>query len=213
MRIKRISIKGQVFDLIKEKILKKEYKLGEYINIQELTRQLSVSNTPIREALSSLEAEGLIELSDNSKYKVIDLSEKEIVDLNESILILLLGSLNLIRQKNRVAILEDLLEKAYLDHLKIYEMKKAFDYEYIKTSLNFDRQFVVATDNVYMGREFDSLVNLLLLTSIYNKSAYKDIHFEEHRLMFEAIKKRDFDEIENILKRHFNKKESDMDYS
>lgn len=211
MEIRRNSIKEQVYILIKEKILKKEYKLGEYINIQELTREFSVSNTPIREALSSLEASGLVYLSDNYKYRVISLSEKEVTDLNEAILVLILSSLSLIKKSNRVDILEKLLSIAYSEHLSKYENEENLCYEYIRTSINFDRQFVLATDNKYLIKELDSLIDLLILTSIYNKGIYKDIHIEEHKLMLEAIRERDFLKTESILRRHFGKKINDMD--
>lgn len=212
MKIKISNIRDQVFFIIKEMIFKKEYKLGENINIQELTRKLEVSNTPIREALSSLNALGLIDVSENYKYKVISLSEKEITDLNESILILILGSLELIEKRDRINILESMLEKAYTDNLKKYEENQNFDYEYIRTSINFDRQFVLATENKYLIKEFNDLADLLILTSIYNKDIYREIHLEEHRLMLESIKTKDFYTTRTILRNHFNKKIKDMDY-
>lgn len=212
MKISKLSIRDQVFDLIKKKILTKEYSLGQDINISELTREFSVSNTPIREALSSLYSLGLIEITD-SKYKVVSLSEKEVTDLNNTILILLLGALNIILEKDQTRKLEELLDKAYKDHKEQHEYNKTFDYEYIKTSINFDRQFVFATNNKYLIKEFDDLSDLLILTSSYNKKIYKDIHLEDHKLMLECVKKNDIEGLKKLLKNHFNKKVVDMDYS
>ncbi|OLR64593.1 GntR family transcriptional regulator [Peptoniphilus porci] len=213
MKISRLSIRDQVFDLIKEKILTKEYKLGQDVNISELTREFSVSNTPIREALSSLYSLGLIEIRENNKYKVISLSEKEIVDLNKTILILLLGALNIILENNQEKHLEQLLEKAYEENKKQHDYNNKFDYKYIKTSINFDRQFVVATNNKYLIKEFDDLSDLLILASSYNKGIYKDKHFEEHKLMLEYTKKDNMSEVKKLLKSHFNKGLADMNYS
>lgn len=212
MKLKKTSIRDQVYAIVKEKILKKDFKLGECINIQELTREFSVSNSPIREALSSLNAIGLIEFSDNYGYKVVSLSDKEIIDLNEAVLNLILGSLNIINKKNKICHLENLLEKAYNKHLNKYKESGNFDYEYIKTSINFDKQFVLATDNKYMIKEFNDLSDLLILSSIYNKKIYKDIHLEEHKLILEKINKKDLIGTEEIIKNHFNKKIKDMDY-
>ncbi|NMW85598.1 GntR family transcriptional regulator [Peptoniphilus sp. AGMB00490] len=213
MKISRLSIRDQVFDLIKEKILTKEYKLGQDVNISELTREFSVSNTPIREALSSLYSLGLIEIRENNKYKVISLSEKEIVDLNKTILILLLGALNIILENNQEKHLEQLLEKAYEENKEQHDYNNKFDYKYIKTSINFDRQFVVATNNKYLIKEFDDLSDLLILASSYNKGIYKDKHFEEHKLMLEYTKKDNMSEVKKLLKSHFNKGLADMNYS
>lgn len=213
MKISRMSIREQVFDLIKEKILTKEYKLGQDVNISELTREFSVSNTPIREALSSLYSLGLIEIKENNKYKVISLSEKEIVDLNNTILILLLGALNIILENNQEKYLEQLLEKAFEANKEQHDNNNKFDYKYIRTSINFDRQFVVATNNKYLIREFDDLSDLLILTSSYNKKVFKDKHFEDHKLMLEYTKKNDMSEVKKLLKNHFNKGVIDMNYS
>lgn len=213
MKISRMSIRDQVFDLIKEKILTKEYKLGQDVNISELTREFSVSNTPIREALSSLYSLGLIEIRENNKYKVISLSEKEIVDLNNTILILLLGALNIILENNQEKYLEQLLEKAFEANKEQHDYNNKFDYKYIRTSINFDRQFVVATNNKYLIREFDDLSDLLILTSSYNKKVFKDKHFEDHKLMLEYTKKNDMSEVKKLLKNHFNKRVIDMNYS
>lgn len=212
MKISKLSIRDQVFDLIKKKILTKEYSLGQDVNISELTREFSVSNTPIREALSSLYSLGLIEMTD-SKYKVVSLSEKEVTDLNNTILILLLGALNIILEKDQTRKLEELLDKAYKDHKEQHEYNKIFDYEYIRTSINFDRQFVLATNNKYLIKEFDDLSDLLILTSSYNKKIYKDIHLEDHKHMLECVKKNDIEGLKKLLKNHFNKKVADMDYS
>lgn len=213
MKISRMSIREQVFDLIKEKILTKEYKLGQDVNISELTREFSVSNTPIREALSSLYSLGLIEIKENNKYKVISLSEKEIVDLNNTILILLLGALNIILENNQEKYLEQLLEKAFEANKEQHDNNNKFDYKYIRTSINFDRQFVVATNNKYLIREFDDLSDLLILTSSYNKKVFRDKHFEDHKLMLEYTKKNDMSEVKKLLKNHFNKGVIDMNYS
>ena len=66
----KTSTKDQVYDIIKEKIFLQEYDLGDTINITALSSELGVSNTPIREALSKLEAEGLVTSSMSSKVRV-----------------------------------------------------------------------------------------------------------------------------------------------
>ena len=55
MTLKRISMRDQVYEIIKNRILSREYSLGEPINIVHLSKELGISNTPIREALSQLE--------------------------------------------------------------------------------------------------------------------------------------------------------------
>lgn len=212
MDIKRFSLREQVYDGIKNKILNKEYKIGEYLNIQELTRELSVSNTPVREALSALVSDGLVDVSDNYKYKVVNLNEKEIIDLNQTILILIIGALDYIEKEDRLKLLENMLEKSLDNYKKDKNKNDLFDYQFVRLSTDFDRQFVLATDNKFLIQEFDNLMNLFVLTSVYNKKEYRDIHFKEHIQMLENIRKSNVSETKDILKNHFNKNLSDMDY-
>ena len=50
----RVSMRQQIYDIIKKRILSQEYDLGAPINIVALSKELSISNTPIREAVSML---------------------------------------------------------------------------------------------------------------------------------------------------------------
>ena len=52
--VSRITIKEQVYNVIKQKILHQKYQLGEKINIDALAAELQVSNSPIIEALMLL---------------------------------------------------------------------------------------------------------------------------------------------------------------
>lgn len=186
MDIKRFSLREQVYDGIKNKILNKEYKIGEYLNIQELTRELSVSNTPVREALSALVSDGLVDVSDNYKYKVVNLNEKEIIDLNQTILILILGALDYIKREDKFKLLENMLENSLANYKKDKDKNELFDYQFVRLSTDFDRQFVLATNNKFLIQEFDNLMNLFVLTSVYNKKEYRDIHVKEHYQMLES---------------------------
>jgi DNA-binding GntR family transcriptional regulator len=59
-KIGRIVLGDQVYELLKERILDQLYAPGQKLNIDALVRELTVSSTPIREALSRLAAEGLV---------------------------------------------------------------------------------------------------------------------------------------------------------
>ena len=75
MNIQRITVKDQIYEIVREKILTQEYELGSKINMLELSKELNVSNTPIREALSMLERDGLIINKPNAGPSVVDFTE------------------------------------------------------------------------------------------------------------------------------------------
>ncbi|MDR7868668.1 MAG: GntR family transcriptional regulator [Sporomusaceae bacterium] len=76
---KPLSKSDLVFKYLKEKILSNEIKPGEYIHLQKVGDELSVSKIPIREGIKRLESIGLVETIHNVgvKVKKLDLNELE----------------------------------------------------------------------------------------------------------------------------------------
>ncbi len=70
-------------DAIRESILAGRIPAGARIAELDLARQLSVSRTPIREALSRLAAEGLVELSPNRGARVSSWTPEELREIFE----------------------------------------------------------------------------------------------------------------------------------
>ena len=54
-----LSLRGRVFQTLREKILAGEYKDGDELREITVGEELGVSRTPVREALRQLELEGL----------------------------------------------------------------------------------------------------------------------------------------------------------
>lgn len=57
---RRVALADGTYDAIKAMILDHEISPGEHIGMDELSRDLLVSQTPVREALARLEADGLV---------------------------------------------------------------------------------------------------------------------------------------------------------
>src|SRR4030067_923094 len=54
------SLKEQVYDYLREKLRSGEILPGSAINLDETSRKLGVSRTPLRDALLQLESEGFV---------------------------------------------------------------------------------------------------------------------------------------------------------
>ena len=79
---KPISIADQVFEQLEHDILSGTYKKGDILNEVKLAESLSVSRTPIREAIRRLEQEHLLE--DSSKgLTVVGISREDMLDMYE----------------------------------------------------------------------------------------------------------------------------------
>lgn len=74
----KINLKTLAYDTIKQKIVRCEYAPGAELNEELLTEQLQISRTPVRDALSRLEQEGLVEIRSKKGVTVTPLSIREI---------------------------------------------------------------------------------------------------------------------------------------
>lgn len=77
---RRLVLADGTYDAIKSMILDHEISPGEHVGIDELARDLSVSQTPIREALARLEADGLVLKIPLRGYQATDLLSVEQFD-------------------------------------------------------------------------------------------------------------------------------------
>ena len=70
----KMNLKTQAYNTIRQKIVTCEYAPGTFLNEELLTTELGLSRTPVRDALSRLEQEGLIEIKPKKGIIVMPLS-------------------------------------------------------------------------------------------------------------------------------------------
>ncbi len=68
----------KVYSYLKKKILSGDLRPGASIKLNQVAEELSVSKSPVREAIRRLEAEGLIDVIYNSGARVKDVDLKEL---------------------------------------------------------------------------------------------------------------------------------------
>ena len=78
--IKMWSAREQVVNSLREAILTSELKAGERLVLSDLSARLGVSVTPIREALQSLEREGLVQLMPHKEAVVVGIDRRYVTD-------------------------------------------------------------------------------------------------------------------------------------
>lgn len=204
--ITKTSMKDQVYEVIKDKIFKQEYDFGDTINITALSKELGVSNTPIREALSRLEVEGLVQSTLSTKVEVINLNEKIFSEIALSFFVQVYGAYGLCHAQGRMDRLVELMESALQEQRAALE---AGDYvSFVDKAITFDRTFVVATGNDKMLSIYDNLASMLYLLTRYNHQQTEDSRAEnlaQHEAIYQAAVKDDPAEVERLMYVHFNK--------
>jgi len=78
--ILRKSMRDDVFDILHERIIAGQYAPGEWLRQEDISTQLGISMTPVREALDLLVSAGLAERIPYRGVRILQPSSQEIVD-------------------------------------------------------------------------------------------------------------------------------------
>lgn len=184
------SLPETLYADLREDILSGRLENGSRITEQSICDRLNVSRTPVREALSRLEAEGLIRTEKNRGAFVCGFSETELTDLLE-----LKKSAELIAisravenaDKQDLAELDELFEfmEFYTDKNDISRM----------TTINsaFHKMIYHASHDRFLERQLDQYqlyIDELYLENYYAPGYLRNV-LSEHRAIYDALKKRD----------------------
>ena len=105
------TLRDQAYALIRDKIIRQSLPFGARLSVAELSREFGISNSPIREAISLLETNGLVNNTPNYGFRVITLDEQVFNDLTQTMRVLLVGCLNECIRTGRIPELVPLLEE------------------------------------------------------------------------------------------------------
>jgi DNA-binding GntR family transcriptional regulator len=83
--IPRQALHQEVATRLRQRIIEGDLAPGAKLNERELSERLTVSRTPLREAIKMLAAEGLVELLPNRGAVVAQMSEQDVIDTFEVI--------------------------------------------------------------------------------------------------------------------------------
>lgn len=171
---------------IERVILGGEYAPGDRINEKELAIRFGVSRGPIREALRSLEASGLVEQFRNRGVFVRRLSAEQAADVYDvrAVLFALAGRLmaaratdeEIVRLQSFVAAMDEAVAKG--------DCKT-----YLQENFAFHEFIVVNAGNMVLAAQYRSLVKQLTLYRARNLTIADSMRSsnEEHREMVGAI--------------------------
>ena len=190
MQIQRLTVKDQIYEIVRDKIISQEYPLGSKINMLELSKELNVSNTPIREALSMLERDGLIINKPNSGPSVVDFTETSFKTVSYAVEALEIGSLELCLSFKQLM----LQKEAYLenDRLKL-----------ARISMNFDGAIIECTGNEYLAKMFHEMSDIFYLIHKYVSTSDENL-IKQHEEILEAIKNNQDVLARELIKKHYS---------
>ena len=197
---------------LREAILGGDLRPGDRIRQEEIAARLGASRLPVREALRMLEAEGLTEHEPHKGASVPRLTQHE-VDV-------------IYRMRERLeplALVESLPHLGEADHERLEEVQRRIeetvtDDRDLEKFLDLDREFHMLT---YSGCTIEPLnqnVNRLWNSTQHYRRAYVALGGQgrmwivnaEHRLILDAVVRRDATDAERYLEGHIRRTRNEL---
>ena len=187
-------------ELIREQITTLRLAPGSLLNEQQLAQNLDMGLMPVREALKLLAHEGLIEITPRHGLYVADVNLPDLEQLSEMRLALESLSARLAAQRatpDDLAVLEALRQEQA--HTPAEDSQRLFDVDH-----KFHQAVAQAAGNKYLAETLERFFGLSqrLWYLVLPHLGFLPSAVKEHLELVEAIKARDAERAESIMRNH-----------
>ena len=201
--MRKETVEQKVYQLIKNAILRRQIAPGNQLFESAIAAKVNASRTPIRSAISKLEAEGLVDVIPNKGAFIVQPTMEEMIQAFEMRKVL-----------EEMAIKEGYskLVKTHIALLKSHteEMSKAFKAGdmllYHEQNKTFHLIMANASGNRYlidfMERILNQITIYMILYDVFRENDENDLL--EHHQMIQLIEKNDKESLLEVVKEHLN---------
>lgn len=204
--VSKDTLADKAYQIIKEAIVSNVYKPGDLLVEETLADQLSISRTPIRDALKRLQFEHIIAPGDNKKLVVSSVSTSDIA--------------NVTLVRNSLEVLAVTLLEGKMDNSKKKQLQKlankcsnivkngieGHELEYLDADYEFHMFIAKCTENSIL-RDMIDKVNFVtkryhILSGTLDR--YSQTAIEEHANVVSAVMEDKYDEAAKAMNIHIN---------
>ena len=194
-----------VVERLRALILTGEYGPDERLIEEQLAERLGVSRTPVRQALTMLEAEGLVEIAPNRGATVCSFSIEDVWDIYD---------LRAVLEGHAARRAAGRIERRELERLRelvggMEGLAGRFDdHEEIRALVALNQEFHGTIVEASRNRRLERLINRTVEIPLMFKAFFwytpheRTISNHYHRQILEALKKGDADRAEIIMREH-----------
>lgn len=195
--------KDEVFEILKNRIVKLEYKPGEILNEVDLSKELKISRTPIRTAFQSLE-----------NYELVSIVPRYGVQVSQVDFIKMKSLFEVTRVLDPFA---TRLAAQYITNEKLNELKEIHA-KLLSFKIDIDFQKAIDEDEKFHEIIFDQCRNPWLQKKL------KDLHYHTERLwhycekyfdsmdiftftfgkIIQGIEEKNYDDVEKYARQHID---------
>ena len=175
----RLSLRRQIFDYLSNQIEKGVLIPGSLINVRRLSEELTVSRTPLREALAQLEVQGFVTIMPQRGVLINVLTYEELLDIFE-----ILGAL----ESHVLQTVFHLINKSKIDAMVQHNQNMAQailnnqNRKFHETNILLHRVFIDLSSNKNLQMTISNLKLKLFGFALKSyRTRFKEAIVEEHR--------------------------------
>jgi DNA-binding GntR family transcriptional regulator len=203
------TIRKRIYEHLREQLLNGEIAPFEHLIEAKIAKEIGTSRTPVREALHSLELEGLIESIPRVGYVVKPTSEQEVEEICEIRMAIEGVAVRWAMEKAHKKLIEELKKNISISDEKVSKGD-------VKAFVDMDAQFHETISKLSGSKRLLELAQTLRrhmlryrIQSIYSaKNVLRAIN--GHKEILRAIEKGDLEEINKAIRNHMEQVKKDV---
>lgn len=191
--VRKKSLSEQVAEVVCNEIGEGRFKLGQMISEAQISAELGVSRTPVREAFSRLEFQGLLITKPQSGTYVFDINQATFSDLSQVRTCLELQGFQLSHNNAAGPLIQDLNDLG----VQMTEARKQKNFqEYRALDRAFHNKFITHSGNQLLVELYEpiSLKINALFNSNFMTGAFSDTAHQDHLLIPRQLAEKQFDQ-------------------
>lgn len=199
-KIERKKLSNQVYDILKDMIANHRFQPGARLNVEQITKELGVSRTPVWEAVSRLEQEDLVENIPNRGVFMAILTPQQALELY-AVRELLEGMAARLAATNidekTLSTMTACLEK------QKHVIEKPDLLEYSKLDFQFHAAVYEACGNTYLQEMLETIKNKMrpIKLSLQVEPVLPRL-YEDHVRLLSALRAHDPEKAEKVFREH-----------
>jgi len=203
------TIRRRIYNFLREQLLSGEIQPHEHLIEAKVARDIGTSRTPVREALHSLELEGLIESIPRVGYVVKSISEEEVEEICEIRAAIEGLGARWAMEKAQKKLVEGLKKNISLSDERVSKGD-------VRAFVDMDAQFHEIISKLSGSKRLLELAQTLRrhmlryrIQSIYSIDNVRRA-IDGHKGILRAIEKRDLEEVNKAIQHHMEQSKRDI---
>ena len=205
-KIDNSNLLEKAYTILKERIIRREFKPNQKLSLTELATQLGVSRTPVGRALNRLEMDGLIKTVSKVGTFVTAIEIQDVLNIMDTRLMLefwVVDKMPLLSEAkfaDKTKQLEEFLDQASVSFQKMpleSYLKLDFNLQFHIKLIQFDSN----RRNVALYRDMMNYHSLSVEYSLFTGDMVSSA-MKQHYAIVEHLKQRDFSEVKSAIRLH-----------